>query len=171
MKIKNVIMSVIVACGLATSAFAVDTNKVVAPKDVDTSLFNANEFSINVGTFIGLNGDYDANFFGGLSYSITRNFVIETSVPFYNSKELNVTSASAGLAFRYPVARVLAPTIRVGALYDWNQRDFNYYVGGALEIKLSKKWSLLPGINYQLNDFNNFTKGTWLPQVAVRLTF
>lgn len=156
---KNTIISLIAALAVFTAK--ADTN----------SLFNSRELSISIGSSYGLDGHYDANLSVGASYSFTKNFILESELPVYQSQGTSVDRVSAGLAYRYPVARIFAPTIRAGTTYAWNTKDFDGYFGGGLEIKLNKFWSLTPGIDYQFINFNSFDKGTWSPSVKLKLTF
>ena len=62
---KMTVLSVIMACGLAFSSVAQDTQK--------ESLFNAKELSLNLGTSVQATSENQVSTTVGLSYSLTKN--------------------------------------------------------------------------------------------------
>lgn len=150
------------------AAFSVFTSNA----STNDSLFNANEFSLTIGSSYGLDdGEYDGNLSVGVSYSFTKNFLLEAEVPVYQERGTSVDRVSFGLGYRYPVARIFAPGVRVGSSYLWNDEHFTGYAGFFVETKINKKWAIVPGIDYVFTNFDKFDKGDWLANVKLKLTF
>lgn len=167
--IKNAVMLSMLTLVLSASA---QNDKVISFNDADTSLFKAGELSVNGVGSVQANGNDQVVFGAGVSYSLTPNVIVEAEAPLYQSANgFDLNQFGAGLAFRIPVTRNLAPTVRGGTTYNWNRENFNGYVGLALEIKLNEKWSLSPGVDYQFGRVDRFDNGVFVPKLSIRWTF
>ena len=147
---KNVIKSLVVGLvlGLSVSSFAQDK----------VDLYNAKEFgvSLNSGYVIDTSApfqqDYSFNLGAGLSYSLTRWLVVQTTVPFYQTKGVSVLEVQAGLAARLPLGH-FAPYVGCNYLYNWNADDESAYVGRAgVEFRVNPKWSTFVEWQYRNNN-------------------
>ena len=161
---------------LATSAFAA-TNTPVAVKTTAlspaTSLFNAGEFGLSIGSGYSLGkaetlsgktlfqNAYDFNLNAGVFYFPWRNVGFEANLPFYQTKGVSVDEVSAGVLLRLPlskdkaVLKNLSPYVGLGGVYNWNSEENWAYVGKVgLEVRLNKKWGVFAEGQYRNVDFD-----------------
>jgi hypothetical protein len=170
-----------IASGIATTSHAADT-VVTAPAGwvaVDnTSLYNAGELGVSVGTSYTtgeankVNGKnlfhepYTLNFNAGVFYFPYRNLGFDVNVPFYQTKGVSVDEVQAGLVFRLPLSKStfilknLSPYVGVDAVYNWNSEQSWAYIGKVgTEVRLNKSWGIYVEANYRNYEFKNWGQG------------
>jgi len=138
----------------------------------DSSLFNAKEVGVSVGTGYVLDTSepfqdiYGLNFSGGLSYFLTRNLGIETWVPFYTSKGVSVQEVQAGVLLRVPLSydmavwKNLAPYVGLGGVYNWEtDSQWSYVAKLGTEFRLNKKWGVGLEGQYRNNHLTDLSQG------------
>jgi opacity protein-like surface antigen len=176
---KKLILSVIMVLALAITALASDTN----------GLFQANEFSLSLGSGYSLNtskvkatkdvfqAPYSLNFNAGAEYFLTRHFGAEVNVPFFQSRGIAVQEFQAGLLFRLPLAKTtpifknISPYVGVGGIYNWQQPVNWAYVGKAgIEFRLNPYWGIFAEGQYRNVDFT-WDKGNTSINGGLRLVF
>lgn len=169
---RNLFLIAVMALGLAASAVASDTNNAV---------FNANEFSLSIGSGYNVNAfgaqnvkeafatPYNFNLNAGAQYFVTKNLGLEANVPFYQTKGVSVSEVQAGALVRVPVLRHVAPYAGLGGAYAWNDaRPFSYIAKGGLEFRLNKGWGLFAEADYRNSNFD-FEKGAVSVNGGLRL--
>jgi outer membrane protein W len=137
----------------------------------DSSLFNANELSVSLGTSYTVDyhvtsvkdafaQPYDFNLNVGAQYFLTRNLGVEANLPFYQTKGVSFSEVQAGLVFRLPLSsstpilKSIAPYVGVGGVYNWVEDQSWAYVGKAgVEFRLNKKWGVFSEAQYRNTDF------------------
>ena len=152
--------------------FASETNR----------LFNANEFSVSVGsgyvvdTAKAFQADYSLNFEAGAAYFLTENFGLEGRVPFYQTDGVSVYEARLGGVARLPIklpVGEIAPYIGIGGVYSWqaNTDEYSYRVHRrtvvasyddkewaytakiGVEGRINSKWGVYTEAEYRNTDF------------------
>ena len=186
-KFTKMIVGVFCALLLVTSAYSADTavkastNTPVAVQTVSvpaTSLFNAGEFGLSIGSGYNMgaagnvSGDtsftepYTLNFNAGAFYFPWRNLGVEANVPFYQSQGVSVSEVQAGLLLRLPLAKEtplfknVAPYVGLGGVYNWQtEQDWAYIGKIGTEIRLNKKWGVFVEGQYRNYELQNWDKG------------
>jgi hypothetical protein len=133
------------------------------------SLFNAKEFGVSLTTTKVLDQNYEANLNVGLSYSLTKNFLVDAEVPVYQKDSVAIDSLSFGITYRYPVLTYVAPYASVGTRYEWNDGNWDGYCRVGIEGRISRKWSVFTDASYNFGDFNSFNDGNWSVRGGIRL--
>lgn len=158
------IFSVITALALAVSAVASDTNS--------SSLYNAKEFSLSLGTGYVLDSSaafqqpYAFSLSAGTTYFITRNIGVEAWVPFYSTKGVSVQEVQVGALFRLPLDRDVrllknfAPYVGLGGVYNWEtDSTWGYIAKLGTEVRLNKKWGAFVEGQYRNDQFKTWGDG------------
>lgn len=177
-----------IALTIATSAFAADTVKastgnVVQTTSVEqTSLFNAGELGLSLGTGYNVDRsaafqqDYNLNLTAGAFYFPTRNIGLEASVPFYQTKGVSVDEVQAGVVLRLPLGKKVAllknvaPYVGVGGAYNWeSDQRWTYIAKAGAELRLNSKWGVFVEGQYRNNEFKDWNKGGTSVQGGLRL--
>lgn len=181
---KWVISVVCAVTFLSTTAFAAVPAAVpVAPaKAVNTSLFNAGEVGLSLGTgyvvdrSAAFKQDYVFNLSGGAFWFPFRNFGIEANVPFYQSKGVSLDEINAGVLVRLPLSKTtpvlknLSPYVGVGGAYDFNANSNWAYVGKVgVEFRFNKKVGFFVEGQYRDNSVSDWKNGQTSVQGGVRL--
>lgn len=163
-----------VALTIATSAFAADTVKASSGTVVkttavqSTSLFNAGEFGVSIGSgyvidpAAAFEQDYNFNLTAGASYFLTKYLGAEVNVPFYLSDAVSVSEVQAGLLLRLPLETVtdfalvknVAPYVGASAVYNWETAQNWAYIGKAgVEARLNSKWGIFAEYQFRNDEY------------------
>lgn len=149
--LKKLLLTTSLVLGLTLSSFA--ENNTESP-----SLFNGNEFSLNLGTSYavenGFKDTYDFNADVGLSYFVNKYIGIDTLLPVYSNHGVSVDRVSLGLTVRVPV-KFIAPYVSAGTSYRWSEENFDYYAAGGVQVRLNSKWGVFTEYRYIIDDFDN----------------
>jgi len=197
-------VGVVSALIIATSTYAANTNTTVtvstnAPVVVTsvatnavtlTSLFNAGEFGVSLGSgyTVGAAGavkpstaftqPYTLNFNAGAFYFPWRNLGFEANIPFYQSKGVSVEEVQAGVLLRLPLSKSIvllkniAPYIGVSGVYNWKTAQDWAYIGKVgTEVRLNKKWGIFVESQYRENELVNLNKGIVSVGGGLKLVF
>lgn len=181
---KKLIIGLFCALSLVTAAFAADTNSVtVTAKDTSTSLFNAKEFGLSIGSGYTLDRaalfkqPYSVNLNAGAFFYPWRNLGIEADVPFYETKGVSVQEVQFGPVLRFPLSKDkpilknLAPYIGAGGIYNWQTtQDWAYYGKVGLEVRVNKHWGVFTEGQYRNSDLKA-NDGQTSVQGGLRLVF
>lgn len=161
-KYTKIVFGAVCALVIATSAFTVNA----ADKN-DTSLFNAKEFGLSLGTgytvdrAAAFQQPYAVNLNAGAFWFPWRNLGVEANVPFFSTKGVSVQEVAFDVVVRLPLSKStpvlknISPYAGVGGVYNW-QTDENWaYVGkvGA-EVRLNSKWGVFAEGQYRNVDFD-----------------
>ena len=151
---------------LVSSAIASDTNTA------SSSLYNAKEFSLNLGTGYVLDTsaafqqNYSFNLAVGTTYFLTRHLGLEAWVPFYSTKGTSVQEVQFGALFRVPLSsekailKNFAPYVGIGGVYNWNtESDWSYIAKVGAEFRVNKKWSTFVEGQYRNDEFSHWGRG------------
>jgi opacity protein-like surface antigen len=163
---QKLIMSLLMACGLAFSSVAQEK----------VSLFNAKELGLSLGTgyvvdpSAAFQQDYSFNLSAGAHYFLNKYIGIEANVPFYSTKGISVTEVQAGLVARLPIGRV-APYVGVSTVYNWNsETELAYIARAGLEFRFNPKVGVFAEGQYRNDDFN-WNKGSTSVVGGIRFNF
>lgn len=151
---KKLLLTVLMACGLAVSAFSQETS-------VSLSNFKGNELSALVG--FNYNDAKDAKFAPvvGVTYYITKHFGVR------GSTTINVANATAfdnadflALA-RLPIY-VVSPYVGGGARYQASSEEkWSPIVVGGVEARLNKKWGIFAEARHDFDNGRNVNYKDW----------
>lgn len=198
-KFTQIAASMFLAVALVTTTFAADTalratsNAPVVIQTVSTpstSLFNAKEFGISigsgydVGTASQINGKnlftqpYNFNLTAGAFYFPWRNVGAEVAVPFYQSKGVSVSEVQFGTVLRLPLSKEtpilknISPYIGVGGVYSWTAKNELAYVGKVgTEFRINKGWGVAIEGQYRNSDLSILKQGNTSVNAFLRLVF
>lgn len=181
-----------VALTIATSAFAANTVKAGAVAQTtavqSTSLFNAGEYGLSLGTGYALDranlfqSPYSLNATAGAFWYPFRNIGVEVNVPFYQSKGVSVDEVQAGLTLRLPLSKTVpifrnvAPYVGLDSVYNWQDTTrWAYIAKVGAEFRVNPGWGVFVEGQYRNNQFRNFTtsldKGQTSLQGGLRFVF
>ena len=161
------------ALALIVPTMAASDISSTAPSIAQTSsLYNAHEFSLNLGTGYILDTsaafqqDYSFNLAVGSTYFITRNIGVEAWLPFYSTKGASFQEVQVGGIFRLPLSadkailKNVAPYVGVAAVYNWDtDSTWGYIAKVGSEFRLNKKWSTFIEGQYRNDEFQNWGQG------------
>lgn len=167
------ILSIVMALALIVPTMAASDLSSTAPSLTQTSsLYNAKEFSLNLGTSYNLDTsaafqqEYAFNLAVGSTYFFTRNIGVEAWLPFYSTKGASFQEVQAGVLFRLPLStdkailKNIAPYIGVGGVYNWDtDSTWAYIAKVGSEFRLNKKWSTFIEGQYRNDEFQNWGQG------------
>jgi hypothetical protein len=173
---KKLIISTVMALGLAVSAFAGGTNS--------NSYYSGNEFTLSLGSGYAVNQvkpftqPYSVNLDAGAQYFFTKYFGVEGNVPFYSTKGTSVSEVRLGFLARLPIGR-LAPYVGLGGDYNWSgdtfenvtRSKFSYIGKAGLEFRLFKPVGVFAEYDYENNHVNVLTGGQSSVRGGLHLTF
>lgn len=164
---------------LRSAPVAVETIKVSS-----TSLFNAKEFGVSIGSGYVVDqktpfrNGYDLNFNAGLFYFPYRNLGFEVVVPFYQTKGVSVSEVQVGSILRLPLSKTtpilknISPYIGVGGVYNWkSKQDFAYIGTVGTEFRINSKIGIFAEGQYRNNEFSNWKNGSTSINGGLRLVF
>jgi opacity protein-like surface antigen len=147
---KKILLTVLACLALVGQGYSADK----------VDLFNAKEIgiSLNSGYVIDTSApfqqDYSFNLGVSASYSLTKNFVLQTTLPFYQTKGVSISEIQAGVIARLPVGH-FAPYVGANYVYDWDADNKSAYIGRAgLEFRFNPKWSTFVEWQYRNNNFD-----------------
>ncbi len=161
---------------LSLTCFGLMVGYTSASTNVSTSLFNAGEVGVSLGTAYNVkpsepfSDPYSFNLVAGVHYFPTKLVGAEVNVPFYQTKGVSVDEVQAGLLLRVPVGH-LGPYVGVGGVYNWNaEEDWAYIAKLGAEWRFNSKWGVFVEGQYRENDFQ-FDNGEVSVKGGVRLNF
>jgi opacity protein-like surface antigen len=178
--------TIFMLCILCFMAFALTAMAATTPTPTavaNTSLFNAGELGVSLGTGYTVDranlfkAPYTLNLEAGAFYFPWRNVGFEARVPFYQSHGVSVSEIQAGALLRLPLSssasllKNIAPYIGLGGVYNWQTAQEAAYIAKiGTDFRFNSKWGIFVEGQFRNRDFN-MDRGQTTVAGGIKLVF
>lgn len=169
---KKLFLSLLAVFALSSTGYP-QTNA-----SVNTSKFGQ-EVNLSLATSYALDASkpfrdkYDFNLVVNSQVYLNRYFGVEASLPFILNNETSVSEVWAGGLVRVPVLDSLAGYLGAGAIYQWDDENYDYYGKVGAELRLIDNVGFFGEGIYTINELNKsvIKDGNWRLQAGIRVSF
>lgn len=142
----------------------------------NTTLAIPNNNVCNPSTAIVTVGEENYNIIGRLGgfYFPYKYLGAEVNVPIYTrNNDVEVNTVSAGLLLRATPLNNVALYAGAGSVYQWEEKDYNYYGKVGAELRLNRTVGVFTEGEYEVASFDqsHLKEGRTIGRVGIRLVF